>query len=666
MLMFRFWSSESRGSDKTLQVDQPMLEYSRPLQPWEPSASPLTTGTTTASAATATTIRTTIPSPTTLRRHKHNNVAIAPQRVTPSSALKRPRADDDFDDADRLKANKKVALSPTVEEKGTLQSTSSKPDINRARDAIEEQFSLEILLKHDELRLINQELAKSQVALEQLRRCHLIPYPQNVPKPEQMLNIMNGSGAALQPKMGEPLPQWAPPFGVTDGPYARHYAKWLIPDPKFDGIQPSAPAQAETSRFRGSVEGRSTRNGFAELGVSHGRGRPVRGSAGQKLQALSSGYPPPKEKSGPCVLKRSDGKTVKLVCIDCHRENFSSTQGFINHCRIAHKRDFKSHDEAAIHCGHPIAPMDAGGVVEEKPVCQSVPSSGLAHPLAQENALSYSEACHAVLQRIKLSLEMYHRGELPGITSIPGDPESSRKPTSVPKQQPHFSPSADTPHLSHLLQSKGFNANFSEYVSDAKTKVDLNQFDSPEEEELDETDTAGNGAGNMAPYQAPSLVRVPVRATMSPALATTRPASSKGHPLIPYVTPLPTPASRATSGSDPEMVDDDMLDVDLSPHTAVSNNAPSLVSDDGEYDDSEADSEVDSEVNDNIRAQSISDVEEIDLEDDHSTARSIRHHRGSTGGGPGTTVRLRKDDSKHVTFVSPIKENNGNHRRERR
>src|SRR5208282_692912 len=47
--------------------------------------------------------------------------------------------------------------------------------LDTLRDAIESQLSLEILLKHDELRLINQEMAKCQIALEQLRRCHLIP-----------------------------------------------------------------------------------------------------------------------------------------------------------------------------------------------------------------------------------------------------------------------------------------------------------------------------------------------------------------------------------------------------------------------------------------------------------------------------------------------------------
>lgn len=659
MLMFRFWSSDSRGSDKTLHVEQPMLDFSKPLQPWVSSEAPLTATTTT------------IPSPTSKRR-RQSNIAIAPQPVASSPALKRPRTDDD--DGDRQRITKKVALSSPVGNGSTPQPVLVKPDMDRAREAIEEQFSLEILLKHDELRLINQELAKCQVALEQLRRCHLIPYPLNVPTPEQMLNITNGSGAALQPKFGEQLPQWAPPFGVTDGPYARHYAKWLIPDAKFDGVQPEASAQADASRYRNSLEGRSTRNSFAEQGASQARGRPVRGTAGQKLQALSSGYPPPKDKNGPCVLKRADGKTVKLVCIDCHRENFSSTQGFINHCRIAHKRDFKSHEEAAVHCGHPIEVSDAGGLgAEEKPaVSQPTPSTGLVHPFARENSMSESEACFSVVRRIQESIDMYRRGQLPGVSSIPGNAAGSRKGLPAVQRQPNFSPSADSPHLSRLLQSRNSNLNLDEIVSEVKTKVDLDQFFSPDEEDMDEADAASNGGvngiGNAILHQTPSLVRVPVRTTMSPAVGTTRPTSSKSHHPLAYATPVPTPTMRMPSGSEPEMlVEDDMLDAELSPHTAVSNNAPSLVSDDGEYDDSEADSEVESDVNDSIGAQSISDVDEIDIEDDHSGARSIRHHRGSNGAGAGTTVRLRKDDTKHVTFVSPIKDNgNGNQRRGRR
>ncbi|KAI0007937.1 hypothetical protein F4779DRAFT_483101 [Xylariaceae sp. FL0662B] len=653
MLMFRFWTSDSRGSDKTVQVEHPMLDFNKPLQPWLSSESSLTA------------------SPRPPKRRRQSNVATASSSATISPAFKRPRTGD-HDSGDRLKAHKKApssSSSSSVKEGGPLLQMPDKPDIERAREAIEQQLSLEVLLKHEELRLINQELGKCQVALEQLRRCHLIPYPINVPTPEQMMNITNGSGSALRPKAGETLPQWAPPFGVTDGPYARHYAKWLIPDPKFDGIQPEAPMHAEFSRYRTSVEGRSTRNSFAELGASQGRNRPVRGSAGQKLQALSSGHAPPKDKNGPCVLKRSDGKTVKLVCIDCHRENFSSTQGFINHCRIAHKRDFKSHEEAAVHCGHPIEVPEVGGAVEEKPVSQSIPS-GLVHPLARENALSESEACFSVLRRIQESLNLYRQGQLPGVSSIPGAPRISSQTPVVAESAENFSPSADSPHLSRLLQSRGFNVNLSELVSEAKHKIDLDdEFPCPEDEESEGTDSLdAHGIKDIAD-QAPSLVRVPARATMSPAVAATRPASSKGRPsLIPYATPMPTPTPRVTSGPEPEMmIDDDMLDVDLSPHTAGSNNAPSLVSDDGEYDDSVADSDAESDANESIGAQSISDVDEIDIDDDHTGTRSIRHHRGSSGMGAGTTVRLRKDDSKHVTFVNPIKDSgNPNQRRGRK
>lgn len=41
----------------------------------------------------------------------------------------------------------------------------------------------------------------------------------------------------------------------------------------------------------------------------------------------------------------------RMECRDCHRSNFSSAQGFINHCRIAHQREYSSHDAAAYDCG---------------------------------------------------------------------------------------------------------------------------------------------------------------------------------------------------------------------------------------------------------------------------------------------------------------------------
>lgn len=645
--MFRFWSSDSRGCDKTLQVDQPLLSLGKPLQTVISSEIPLNT------------------SPRPPKRRRQSNVAIGTQPATVSSASKRPRPCDDVDgedDRENLRSHKKAALS--VEGGNIPSPVPTQPDMEHVREVIENELGLEILLKHNELRLINQELAKCQVALEQLRRCHLIPYPVNVPTPEQMLNIVNGSGPALKSKLGEKVPQWAAPFGVTDGPYARHYAKWLIPDSKFDGLDPQPVARAETARLRTSMDGRSMRNGVTEIGTQQTRGRPARGTAGHKLHSLTNGYPQPKATAGPCILKRGDGKTVKLVCIDCNRENFSSTQGFINHCRIAHKRDFKSHEEAAIHCGHPIEVAEGSGNTMEpaKPIVQSNSSSGLVHPLARENAMLDSEACFSVVHRIEHLAKLYRQGQYPNASAMPGVGRGSSKARSK-KIQTNFTPSTNSPNLSRLLQSRGFKGNLDELVNDAKTKVDLEDVSSPDEE-LEEVDGAATPETNGTEGQAAAFttrMRVPASSTTSSSVIKSRPQSSKGpSPRAPYATPVPTPTPRVVTRTETEMImDDDMLDAELSPNTAISNNAPSLVSDDGEYDDSIADSESESEVDDSLDAQSISDVEEIDIDGDHSEGR---HGRGATGTGTETTVRLRKDDSKHVTFVSPVK-NSGKQRR---
>lgn len=60
----------------------------------------------------------------------------------------------------------------------------------RVRDIIDTQFGLEILLKHEELEGIKQELAKSQAALEQLRRCHLMPFPTSCGDPQDRKSVV--------------------------------------------------------------------------------------------------------------------------------------------------------------------------------------------------------------------------------------------------------------------------------------------------------------------------------------------------------------------------------------------------------------------------------------------------------------------------------------------
>lgn len=532
--------------------------------------------------------------------------------------------------------------------------------LDDARDVIRQQFGLEVLLKHAELRQINQELAKCQVALEQLRRCHLIPYPSACPTPDQMLDISCGKGPALANPSGEPVPRWAPPFGVLDGPYARHYAKWLIPDPSFDRIQPEGLMSSHT-RSRGSVgEGRTTRNSFAEPAT---KGR--RSTAGQKLQALSSGYPQAKDKAGPCILKRADGKTVKLVCLDCKRENFSSTQGFINHCRIAHRRDFKSHEEAAVQSGHAVEVAEFGPTVTEEKAPAHPPNSVLVHPLARHD-MTEQQAYAALRSRISASLEMYHAGKLPGLDGIPSSRDTRRHPGARRSSAVEMDPVLETPHLSRLMQARDFTGNLRELVADAKTKVSLDDALTPDEESDDaESPTCAlNGASGVPPSRMPVAMRVPARTAKSPAPTVapcSRPASSKGRLReMPLASPTGgvVMSKHAHNGvsSDEEM---DMDEANLSPNTLISNNAPSLVSDDGEYDESDEGSSV-SGASDHLDGTPMSDVAEITLDDDHEP-RALR--RGSSG-VPGP-VTLRRDDAKHVTLVSPVT-NNTEQRKPRR
>ncbi|KAL0469999.1 hypothetical protein QR685DRAFT_306831 [Neurospora intermedia] len=657
--MFPFWATESRGNDKTLTLD---ASHPTLLDLAEPSVSSVS------ALPTASGLPTPIsPSSThSLKRRRLSAVDTAFHGHDHSSKRIKTEQDGGLPSPTSTYAGGNEAARPS-------KLATSGPNLERAKDVIQYQFGLEILMKHDELRLINQELAKCQIALEQLRRCHLIPYPVQCPTPSQMLDISSGKGPALQSKPGESVPKWAPPFGVVNGPYSRHYAKWLIPDPMFDGIQPELVV--ETARARNAVaEGRTTRNSMSDAG-GLGKQRSARGQGTQKLQALSSGYSHPKDKSLPCIVKRSDGMTVKLVCLDCHRWNFSSTQGFINHCRIAHRRDYKSHDEAALHCGQPIDVDEIGGVAaeERKPLPPIVPSASnttspaLVHPLARSEPLSEQQAYKALLSRINASLELYHAGQLPDVKNIPTALPAS---LLVSSNAPDFVGSSDTPFLTKLMQKKKVGGNLSEKVKDAKTKIDwdavLSRNDS---EDTDQSNAAEGTSSSKKPVastaRVSAVMRKPASSTIPPPpfsrISTSPvplPTMSIGRAPA-HLTGLPITATRQNNLPDhPETpIYEDDIDTELSPNTVASNTAPSLVSDDGEYDDSDDGSS--SDTSDEIETRSVSDVAEINIEEDvHDVVVAPRaqicQHRKETTTDRTGTGKFKNDESRHVTFVTPI------------
>ncbi|KAL1865658.1 hypothetical protein Daus18300_007034 [Diaporthe australafricana] len=605
--MFRFWSGDAKAGDRLAEAEQIMTMCSKDLP----------------------------------------SLATSPHSLKRKASPAHDRTDDDSC-AKRAKVDYSVATPPETpamprQEYFALQSPQTDaPNTERVVDIINQQFGTEILLKHQELRFINQELAKCQVALEQLRRCHLIPYPTSCPTPQQMLDISQGKGSAVHGRTGEPASQWAPPFGVTEGPYARHYAKWLIPDPKFGDVVPEWHGLSVVSR--NTAEGRTTRNSLTEA-TTIGK-RVARGQTGQKL---STTYPPPKPKA-PCIVKRSNGMVVKLVCNSCHRDNFSSTQGFINHCRIAHRKEYKSHEEAAVDCGQPINVSESSTISspasEEKP--PSAPAPGIVHPLARTDATAEQNAYAALLKRINESLELFHQATPPkiqGATSLSPSVKIEGKPSKS------FAGAPATPFLSQLLQKRDFQGDLSKHVEDAKSKVDLDDILSGDEDSDDGERYMSSNADQPAVNKvstagarvpAPGM-RIPARAVPSPAVTGPRPPSSKGR--SPHLAFTSTASKLLSNGpindeDDSGIDDSNMMDVDHSPNTATSNNAPSLVSDDGG--DDESDDGSSSDASDD---GSLTEVTEVNIE--YPEVQDLSQHGSSNGARA-------KDESRHVTFVTSM------------
>ncbi|KAF2728879.1 hypothetical protein EJ04DRAFT_85802 [Polyplosphaeria fusca] len=471
--------------------------------------------------------------------------------------------------------------------------TAMEPDTTSAQQAIEAQFNYEILLKHNELRLIEQELAKCQVALEQLRRCSLIPFPGADGLSE---DLSRGVGAALQPAPGYTEPEHAAPWGVTDGPYTRHYARWLIPDPKFDSQEKSLLLRSQS--YLGYGEGRATRGSFAEF--ASGKARTSRTSTGTlKLQALGEN-PAPAPKVDPLLHKRStDGQWVRLYCSQCGHSNFSNTQGFLNHCRIKHSQVFKSHDQAAIACGVLVDINEVGNpttATEPTPTTATTPAAafpasstpGFVHPLVGTNTTKLAKDVHRDFNK------------------APSD-ESASKP--APKSA--FAPSSTTPHLASLLSKRGFDGNLKQMVETARQKVDLTSMETSDD---DFADSVVQTPVSAKPQQ---LVRLPVCAShAAPASKApmARPGSHSGQPValarLPISLPPPVDVKGSMLGNGHRMP---RSPVDLSPHTVESN--PGLVSDhddDEDEDGYDAKSQPDVVVNDDVLVEDASDVEGVE------------------------------------------------------
>jgi ADA HAT complex component 1 len=463
------------------------------------------------------------------------------------------------------------------------------------RAIIEAEINHAILFKHNELRLIEQEIAKCQTGLEQIRRCRLIPFPG---AQGMSLDQANHAGPALVAPSGLMPPTNPAPWGVTDGPYSRHYSSWLLPSARFD---PHATEAATPMPLNSPLpkDGRFTRGDMASPLAPTARSARAAGARTRASLDTMSPMPP----RDPLVIKRhKDGQWVKLYCTQClpERSDFANVQGFLNHCRISHKLDFKSHEAAAIECGRVVEHNDYFGSAtptsagpEKAPlhsqintplrdtgVLQPRPALTLSFPSTPVPMLD-RPAVHP-LNRLVLSARDRRAPAAEQIIPRQYTPGTESRTPRTPIPTPNFRPAMDAPYLSSLLGKRGYSGDMDHMVTNYKRHVDLSEYDvddeEPEEGKKPASPAKANSKSKSARQAHTPRAAAPPRARAGAGARRMVPAAP---PLLARVPPMTASADSPAS-----------TDAEMSPQTADSN--PGLVSDrDDEEDDEEEEEEVD-------------------------------------------------------------------------
>lgn len=417
---------------------------------------------------------------------------------------------------------------------------------------------------------------------------------------EDMQAVMTGTG----PTQENNAPN-APPWGITTGPYTRHYQRWLIPDTTFgDHVAEGWPTPQPTI----TPSERSVRASTAGKSSLASKSRSQRAAGSARLKALPHGYPEPKEDKGPMLLKRStDGQMVKLVCLDCRRSDFNSVQGFINHCRIAHARNFQSHDAAAIACGEEVQLDQAGGIVGEISTAANF-GAGLVHPLVRSAHVVSQSAPTPPMDFSNRNLSAAQTPTRPFLGAVSNGRIASPSTTMGSFTSPgpastSFKPSPRTPHLSALFARIGRGGDLEEEVNQAKIKMNIDSFTSTDDEAEDEDAEASQPLNEPVSHSTRGPARPdhpPSRATVAPTQLerspSVKPAKAESHRprslphLLSHVAaPSPIQSRGAGSSTDGQLSVDEQRRNDgspsspnFSPNTVESHQAPSLISDDDE------------------------------------------------------------------------------------
>lgn len=258
-----------------------------------------------------------------------------------SSSPRVSEATPDARDSPEISPEASHSPPPSTQQTDTQQQLLAKLQkipIQQLKEIITTQIDLEIRLKHQELQLTENEVNKIESQMILLRKFFDIPNDVKISSEPsdftvKYFDVLNKS---LTLRYNEIKKQENPDYG--DGSNYSYAGTLFKPD------YLSPDQEAVFSGYGNDIAGSSghtyrTRSTTSSL-------RPSSFSASGQ-QSISN----TKSSSVGCLYRRTDGIIVRLTCPDCQRSNFSSAQGFLNHSRIAHAKEYTSQDAAALKCG---------------------------------------------------------------------------------------------------------------------------------------------------------------------------------------------------------------------------------------------------------------------------------------------------------------------------
>ncbi|KAK6461296.1 NUF1 protein [Scheffersomyces coipomensis] len=256
--------------------------------------------------------------------------------------------------------------------------------IDKLKEIITNQIDLEIRLKHKELKLTEQEIGKIESQMLILRKFFEIPNNVKIDnEPNEFtlkyFDLLNKSLTLTYNdvvKNQNQIPVSSAGEGLFKADYLDHESS-IRNDYNPYGVGHSYRTRSTTSSLRPShytfpvVQSESQTSTAstttataavtaATISTAATAQIPSPGSSISTTASSISAPVPIAQNFVParitnqhlgCLYRRTDGVIVKLTCPDCQRSNFSSAQGFLNHSRIAHSKEYTSQDAAALKCG---------------------------------------------------------------------------------------------------------------------------------------------------------------------------------------------------------------------------------------------------------------------------------------------------------------------------